>query len=147
LDAHVGRLVSPRVLFSLMRTLSVLIAISAVLLGCNGDNTGPSSSDFAVFRDPASSFTTTDVRDIDDEIVRFIPSDNTMLWTPSNLLFDNWPVSGNFLGPNRAFEVRFGTVSGQRRAYFTEVGPGTICNLAVTGNTLQLSPTTTLPPQ
>ncbi len=130
-----------------MRTTAVLIAISALHFGCGGDNTGPSDSDFAVFRDPTSSFSTTDVRDIDDEIVRFIPRDSTMLWTPTNLLFDNWPVSGNFLGPNRAFEVRFGTVSGQRRAYFTEVGPGTLCDLEVSGNTLQLSPTTIHPPQ
>jgi hypothetical protein len=129
-----------------MRTV-VLFTVSALALGCNGDETGPSESDFAVFRDPASSFATTDVRDIDDEIVRFIPSDNTMLWTPTNLLFDNWPVSGNFLGPDRSFEVRFGTVSGQRRAYFTQVGPGTICDLEVSGMTLQLSPTNVLPPQ
>jgi len=130
-----------------MKTLSVLIAIPAMLLGCGGDTAGPSGSDFAVFRDPGSSFTSSDVRDIDDEIVRFIPSDNTMLWTPSNLLFDNWPVSGNFLGPNRSFEVRFGTVSGQRRAYFTEVGPGTLCDLRVTGARLELFPTNTHPPQ
>jgi hypothetical protein len=130
-----------------MRRLSIFLAITAALLACDDDNTGPSDSDFAVFRDPSSSFSTTDVRDIDNEIVRFLPADNTMLWTPGNLLFDNWPVSGNFLGPNRAFEVRFGTVSGERRAYFTEVGPGTICDLRVTGNNLQLLPTTTLPPQ
>jgi hypothetical protein len=130
-----------------MRTTCSFIALSALLLGCDGDTTAPSDSDFAVFRDPGSSFTTTDVRDVDDQVVRFIPADATMLWTPSNLLFDNWPVSGNLLGPDRAFEVRFGTVSGQRRAYFTQVGPGTICDLEVTGNSLQLSPTNVLPPQ
>ncbi len=135
------------VLISVMRFSLVALVLFAALPGCGGDNTGPSESDFAVFRDPTSSFSTTDVRDIDDQIVRFIPADGTMLWTPSNLLFDNWPVSGNFLGPDRAFEVRFGTVSGQRRAYFTQVGPGTICNLEVTGNSLQLSPTNVLPPQ
>ncbi len=129
-----------------MKTAPLLIVISALLLGCDG-TTDPSDSDFAVFRDSGSSFSTTDVRDIDDQIVRFIPSDSTMLWTSTNLLFDDWPVSGNFLGPNRAFEVRFGTVSGQRRAYFTEVGPGTICDLEVSGNALQLFPTTVLPPQ
>jgi hypothetical protein len=129
-----------------MRT-AVLLALSAIVLGCDGDETGPSDSDFAVFRDAASSFATSDVRDIDDQIVKFIPSDKTMLWTPGNLLFDDWPVSGNFLGPDRAFEVRFGTASGQRRAYFTQVGPGTICDIEVVGNTLQLSPTNVLPPQ
>jgi hypothetical protein len=103
-------------------------------------------SDFAEFRDH-ELFHHHGRRDIDDQIVRFVPADSTMLWTPSNLLFDNWPVSGNLLGPDRAFEVRFGTVSGQRRAYFTQVGPGTICNLEVTGNSLQLSPTNVLPPQ
>ena len=31
--------------------------------------------------------------------------------------------------------------------YFTEVGPGTLCDLRVTGNNLQLIPTNSLPPQ
>ncbi len=98
-----------------------------------------------MFTDPASGFSTTDVRDLDDQIVRFNPADNTMLWTPDNLLFDSWVVDGNFMDAAHMFQVRFGSVSGEKRAYFTEAGRGTLCDLKVEQNTLQLLPTNVFP--
>jgi hypothetical protein len=128
-----------------------ILGILALAVSCDGTSTDPTpppaGSNLAVFTDPASGFSTTDVRDVDDQIVRFNPADRTLIWTPSNLIFDNWPVNGNLLGPTGDFQVRFGTVSGQRRAYFTETGRGTICDLQVdSGNVLRLLPTNSLPP-
>jgi hypothetical protein len=43
--------------------------------------------------------------------------------------------------------VRFGTEEGERRAYFTEAGPGTICNLRVAGpDVLFISASSETPP-
>lgn len=139
-----------RVLISLMNK-SFILAVLALAIGCDGNSTDPTppppGSNLAVFTDPTSGFQTTDVRDVDNQIVRFNPTDRTLIWTPSNLVFDNWPVNGNLLGPTGDFQVRFGTVSGQRRAYFTETVRGTICDLQVdSGNVLRLFPTNTLPP-
>lgn len=45
------------------------------------------------------------------------------------------------------FRVRFGTEEGERRAYFTEAGPGTICNLTFLGpEQLSIFGTRELPP-
>jgi hypothetical protein len=56
-----------------------------------------------------------------------------------------WPVSGNFLDAAHSFQVRFGSRSGQRRAYFTETGSGTICNLEVSGGQLRVTATNERP--
>ena len=108
----------------------------------------PAAGDtFAVFMDPGSDFQTSDVRDVDNEIVRFDTTEDALLWTATDLLFDGWVVDGNFLGAGRPYQVRFGTVSGERRAYFTETGRGTICELSVVNNELFIAPTNLLPPQ
>lgn len=127
--------------------LSGLLALSCGNGSPSSPNLPPAGSSFSVFTDPASGFSTTDVRDLDDQIVRFNTADNTMLWTPDNLLFDGWVVNGNFLDAARMFQVRFGSVSGEKRAYFTEAGRGTLCDLKVEQNILQLLPTNVFPPQ
>jgi hypothetical protein len=43
--------------------------------------------------------------------------------------------------------VRFGSEAGEARAYFTEAGPGTICNLSIRGpDQLSISATSETPP-
>jgi hypothetical protein len=44
----------------------------------------------------------------------------------------------------RLLQVRFGTVLGVQRAYFTETGSGTICNFVVTPTTVSIYPMNTL---
>ena len=102
---------------------------------------------FAVFMDPNSDFQTTDVRDADNAVVRFDTTETALVWTATDLLFDSWVVDGNFLGAGRPYQVRFGAVSGERRAYFTETVRGTICELSVVNNELFIAPTDLLPPQ
>ena len=99
-----------------------------------------------VFTDPDSDFLTTDVRDVDEEIVQFNAVENTLVWVADNIAFDSWDVSGNFLGAARQFQVRFGTKDGEGRAYFTETGPATICDIFVENTSLRIFPTNVLVP-
>ncbi len=134
----------------------ILLTVAIGLLGCSDSLTTDSTAlppppapgdTFAVFSDPNSDFQTTDVRDTDNEVVRFDTTENALVWTPSDLLFDGWVVDGNFLDPGRQYQVRFGTVNGETRAYFTETGRGTICELSVVNNELFIAPTDLLPPR
>jgi len=113
----------------------------------NGDD-GPTTN-FAVFAEPDTGFSTTDVRDVDDEIVRFDTTTRAIVWAADNTSFDAgfWPVDGVFLGEARFFQVRFGTQDSERRAYFTETSRDTICNLAISGGQLQIFLTNTVVPQ
>ncbi len=106
----------------------------------------PVGTTLAVFTDQASGFQTSDVYDSDNELVRFESSQNALWWVPTNLLFDGWVVQGSFLDTGRLYQVRFGMVGGTPRAYFTESGRGTLCDLSVVNNVLQIAPTDLLPP-
>ena len=68
----------------------------------------------------------------------------------SGVKTSGWSVDGNDLRWSRsgvAFRVQFGTEAGERRAYFTEAGPGTICDLTLAGpDQLFISATSETPP-
>jgi len=115
----------------------------------DGDD-GVDTSQFASFTDPDDpSFSTVDIRDVDEEIVRFHTENRSIVWTEDGSEYQtgSWVVSGNFLGAGQSFQVRFGTKDGQRRAYFTETGPATICNIEAGAGGIQISATTVLVPQ
>jgi hypothetical protein len=92
-----------------------------------------------VFSDPDSTFMTSDVRDVDDQIVRFDTANNALIWVASGQSFAGFRVNG--LSLSSSFQVRFGTVDGERRAYFTETGPATICDIEVVNGQLVISAT------
>jgi len=94
-----------------------------------------------VFSDPASSFTTSDVRDVQDQIVRFDTASNSLIWAADGRTFSGYPVSGLFIRSDRFFQVRFGTKDGERRAYFTEAVATTLCDVEVVGGQLVITPT------
>ena len=94
----------------------------------------------AVFSDP-SGFMTSDVRDVQGQIVRFDTANNALIWVADGRSFAGYPVSGVFIRADNAFQVRFGTEGGERRAYFTEVGPDTICDINVVNGQLVILPT------
>jgi hypothetical protein len=52
------------------------------------------------------------------------------------------PKPSNFVATDKRFQIRFGTKDGERRAYFTETASATICDIAVSGGHLLISPTT-----
>ena len=133
-------------------SLAVLLTLTAGTIGCGGSgrtSTAPSTSPtpqpevrLAIFSDPASNFSTSDVRDVEEQIVRFDTVSNSLIWAADGRSFPGFPVSDNFIRQDRHFQVRFGSKDGERRAYFTETETGTICDINVVGNQLVISPTT-----
>ena len=119
----------------------IFLSLTLFLVGCNlllpADGNG-ATDNLAVFSDANSNFSTMDVRDIDEQIVRFDTTAKTLIWVADGSTFVGWEVSGNFLGSLQQFQVRFGTVSGERRAYFTETGPATICDISVDNGSLRI---------
>lgn len=126
------------------------LALATLLVGvaaCSDDDDGsptapppPQQLTLASFVDPMGG-STTDVRDSEGDIVRFTVG-GSLVWPPTMATFTGFPVAGNFIGPTQGFEVRFGTEGGQRRAYFTERGPGTICDIDLINGMINVSPTT-----
>ena len=115
----------------------------------NGDGgNGGSQRNLVVFFDPDSTFSTSDVRDVEEQIVRFDADTLEIIWAESDEAFQagNWATNGNLLASG-GFTVRFGTKDGERRAYFTETGPATICDIRVSNGILQIFPTNVTVPQ
>ena len=133
-------------------SLAVLILVLIQgISGCGGSGssptvpttpTPPAQVQLAVFTDPGSTFSTSDVRDVQDQIVRFNTNGNALIWAADGRSFTGFPVSGNFLRGDRFFQVRFGTKDGERRAYFTEAEATTLCDIEIVGGQLMITPTT-----
>ena len=131
----------------------VAVSLSVLPFGCGllvdaGSNDGPPST-LAVFNDPDSEFSTSDVHDVENQIVRFDTQAKTIIWALDGRAFQPgvWEVNGNFLRPGNPFQVRFGNFEGERRAYFTETIPATICDIEVPGEALLIFATDTPVPQ
>jgi hypothetical protein len=126
-----------------MRSWAFLLLFSCLATaGCGSSTTGPDGAARLVFfQDPDSSLSTSDVRDAEDQIVRFDSEDETLIWTLTGATFPGWQTSGNFLDASRRFQVRFGTKDGTRRAYFTETAADTICDIQVNNGQLIILPT------
>jgi hypothetical protein len=104
---------------------------------------------FAIFVDPETGVRLQDVRDADREIVHFDLQRQSMVSAASGDAVSGWVTDGNDLRWDRggSFRVRFGSEAGEARAYITETGPGTICNLAIRGpDQLSISATSETPP-
>lgn len=104
---------------------------------------------FAVFVDPDTGVRLQDVYDADREIVHFDFQRQAMVSAASGDAVSGWVTDGNDLRWNRggSFRVRFGSEAGEARGYFTEAGPGTICNLSIRGpEQLSISATSETPP-
>lgn len=110
----------------------------------------PPSSALATFVDPDTGFSTQSVHDVDREVIHFDSEQGAMIWGADGATVSGWTTSDNELRWNGSagFRVRFGTEAGERRAYFTESGPGTICDLNIRGpERLSISATRETPPQ
>ena len=96
----------------------------------------------AVFKDPASSFSTSDVRDAQGRVVRFDIPTNSLVWTADGRMFTGYPVLDTYyIRLDKFFQVRFGTNNGEQRAYFTEAGRGTLCDIQVVGSGVVITAT------
>lgn len=107
----------------------------------NGNLPDVANDNLVVFLDPDSTFSTTSVRDVDEQIVRFDGVAKTLIWVEGDLDFPGWETDGNFLGATKMFQVRFGTKGGEPRAYFTETGSATICDIEVVDGMLSIRAT------
>ena len=136
-----------------MKTTRILVLLAALSVSAGfsctavpGVPVGDDGANVVVFEDPDSDFSTADVRDVDGEIVRFDAVNAQMIWVADSLSFNGFDVNGNALGAG-FFMVRFGTENGERRAYFTETDPPTICNISVPNGTLSITSTQVTVPQ
>jgi len=69
--------------------------------------------------------------------MHFDAAEQALVWVDTGARIMGWTSAANDLtwtGSSVAFRVRFGTESGETRAYFTETNGGTICNLEVNTN-------------
>jgi hypothetical protein len=130
-----------------------LCGLAAAGLSCGSGSSGSSptapsptqNQTLATFTDPTTGQATSDVRDVDEQVMRFEMPSGVLSWIADGSRHSGWPVSGNFLDSAHQFQVRFGSRSGQRRAYFTESGSGTICQLETSGGQLRISATSERP--
>ncbi len=133
-------------------TAVLLLMLIEGAAGCGGSDSAPPPSpspqpappppapvQLAEFHDPGSTFSTPDVRDVQEQIVHFDTANNSLIWTADGRSFPGYPVSGNLIASG--FQVRFGTKDGERRAYFTETMSATICDIEVSGGQLLISAT------
>jgi hypothetical protein len=132
------------------RIATVLVLFALGLLGCSSGSDDvlsfdPNDAVFTSFSDPNSGFSTTDILDVDNEVVRLDAAAQVLVF--KGQAFTGWPVSGNQFGPNNEFQVRFGTVGGTPHAFFTETGPATICDVETLNEELSISPTAMTVPQ
>lgn len=115
----------------------------------NDNDNGNENDNFADFTDPDdTAFRTSDVFDVDGDIVRFNTETDAIVWAEDGTEYQpgSWTVNGNLLAGG-GFQVRFGTESGVKKAYFTETGPATICQIQVFGASIIISATNVQVPQ
>lgn len=161
-------------------TVVVTALIGVSILGGAGCNTGPETFRLPTsqspippptapapapvltqFREPATGFSTTDLRDVQEQILQ-LNSAGELIWTADGTRLPGYRVSsgglqnsgyyieGNICPQGCAFEVRFGTRDGERRAYLTvdygHDNPGTLVDVEVTSEGLRVTQTSVVPP-
>ncbi len=154
------------------RNVFLFLALAQGLVGCGGPGSLPAPSSLApsapspvpqpipislvVFTDPASGLSTSDVRDVQDQIVQF-NSAGELIWTADGTRFPGYRAVPNRASPNLIrgprrddyFQVHFGTKNGERRAYFgwdvdachCEGSPITIVDVEVVAGQLVITAT------
>ena len=123
----------------------------------------PPASALAVFVDDDTGFQTSDLRDAQNQVIQFSNS-NELLWTADGTRLPGYRVwshtfqdgrrhyfvDGKICETGCAFEVRFGSDNGERRAYLTvdygHDNPGTMVDVEVINGALQVVQTDVYPP-
>ena len=142
------------------RAIFPLLALAHGLAGCGGfASPSPVSQPnrLAVFTDRESGFSTTDVRDVHEQIVRFNTA-GELIWTADEARFpgylaDGYVITADRICPGCYFLVRFGTRDGQQRAYLTWASdesddhPATVLDVEIVAGRLVVSGTNVTVPK
>jgi hypothetical protein len=122
----------------------------------------PATPTLVVFTELMTGFATSDLRDVQDQIVQ-LNSANELVWAADGTRLPGYRTNSFMSGGHRhqfiegkicavgcAFEVRFGTEDGERRAYLTvdyvHDNPGTVVDVDVAGGELLVTQTEEYPP-
>jgi hypothetical protein len=105
------------------------------------------------FTDQRSGFSTSDVRDAQEQIVQFSTT-GELIWRADGRTLPGYAVQGKSIPAEAScacsLVVRFGVQNGERRAYLTadygHDNPGTLVDLEITGDKLTVSRTTLFAP-
>lgn len=156
-----------------MRTPILLLALLPALTACGESSSVapsppppvqvPAAPTLFEFIDDDTGFKTFDLRDAQNQIVQ-VNSSRELIWTADGTRLPGYRATGNAFSDGRryyfiegqiceagcAFEVRFGTEDGERRAYLTvdygHENPGTVVDVEVIGGALQVTQTDIYPP-
>jgi len=120
---------------------TLILALSAGMAACGSPSgpTPPPAVVLAKFTDSVFNVVTSDVRDVQDQIVQFDTTNNALIWKATNQSYSGYTVSGDLI--NAMFRVVFGIKDGDRRAYFTEAATGTVCDIEIVSGQVVISPT------
>lgn len=148
------------------RVSSVWLTLLTALItsACSGASSGsplptsptsPVMPDFLSFSEKGTGFTTTDLHDVDEQIVR-LGRNGELVWVadgvrlPGYVVRNALTIEGKICSQGCSFVVRFGSLNGERRAYLTvdygHDNPGTLVDVAVTDGTLMVTQTNVFPP-
>ena len=137
------------------RTIFPLLAFTLEFAACGGGGMAspsaiPPPTTFAVFLDRESGFSTTDVRDVHGQIVRFNTA-GELVWSDQmhfpGYLADGYVITADRICAGRYFLVRFGTENGLEHAYLTWAGdtsdahPATLLDVEVVDGRLVVADT------
>jgi len=153
-------------------TAIVLVMLMQGLAGCSDSRTPtaprdppgpPPAPTLKVFTD-SRGFSTSDLRDVQDQIVRFNTA-NELIWAADDTRLQGFKVDRNDFGTGAfymvsipgttcpqgcSFEVRFGTKDGERRAYLTvdygHDNPGTVVDVEIVNGALVVTQSEVFPP-
>lgn len=114
------------------------------------------------FTERATGFSTTDLHDAQEQVLQLNDSTTELIWgpdgtripgyalSPNTGLVDAYFVTGKICPEGCDFEVRFGSRSGERRAYLTvdygHNNPGTVVDVEVVNGSLVVTQTDRYPP-
>jgi len=131
-------------------TLRLVLAASALLCGgCAelpvGEEIDLSAVELTVFSDPDSDFTTTELLDVDGQVLSFT-TDSRIVWVDTSTAWTEsrrgeWTTDGNVLRSDGYFTVAYGSLDGTFAGWITRTSTGNVCDFESDGEVLDINPT------
>ena len=134
-----------------MRSTAVLLLMLIEgVAGCGGSDSAPPAPSpspspappppapvqLAEFHDPDSTFSTPDVRDVQEQIVQFDVANNSLIWRPMGGVSRGIRSAATSWRKTNTFRSALGQRTASAAPYFTETASATICDIEVTGGQL-----------